>query len=543
MNGNTKIQVFHVHFFPNEDIFSRGVNPFAILNEINELGACLVCPYFIEIPSLEHFEVGICFFSWNIFLETTKTESDIEDVFMFVFGQYEIHQISTFSLLGNDVFLQKIKELISFSPLISASDLENCVKDFSNTKSEIELFIDNSENTEKILIQDNSYVYTGQATSSIKVSSEKLDNLMNLVSELITKQAALSLLAEEEKNPNLLIVIEDIEKITRKLKDNALNIRLVPINNLLLSLRQMVHQIAAELNKEVDFAIEGGETELDKNIIDYLATPLMHILRNSIDHGIEQAEVRVQKAKPPKGRLQLFAFHTGTNVFIQIHDDGAGIDVHEIREKAIQKNLIPKDAILTNKEIYNLLFIPHFSAAKRVTETSGNGMGLDIVKQKIFSLRGEVEIDSELHLGTIVTIKLPLTLSIIDTLLISIDHFRFLIPVSAVDSCEEIEHSELIKIHQKRFILNDELVPFLYLRDEFEILENPPDIEKIIVVKYEEKRVALIVDTIIGEHQAVLKPLGEIFKNQDYFSGASILGDGNVAFVIDVNKLIKRKNK
>ncbi len=271
-----------------------------------------------------------------------------------------------------------------------------------------------------------------------------------------------------------------------------------------------------------------------------LADPIMHIIRNCVDHGIEDtAEERVKKGKPAKGKILFNAYYSGTNVYIQIIDDGKGIDVEKVRRKAIEKELINSETEISRKELFDLLFLPGFSTAKIVTNLSGRGVGMDVVKRKIGDLRGQVEIDSKPGIGTTVTIKLPLTLSIIDGLLIKIDNTHMVIPLSSVHKVYEFEHSKLQNATNNLIMADDERVPALNLRKHFNITSPPPPIERVVTIEYNDHYMGLTVDEIVGEYQAVLKPLGNSFKEQDFFSGATILGDGTVALVLDSNKLIE----
>jgi two-component system, chemotaxis family, sensor kinase CheA len=337
----------------------------------------------------------------------------------------------------------------------------------------------------------------------------------------------------------LMPIAENVQKLSRQLRDVAFSIVLIPIENMLTRFQRLVRDLSSELGKDVVFVTEGAETELDKTIIESLADPLMHILRNSLDHGIEDAEQRAKSGKPKQGRISLKAFYSGANVMIKISDDGAGIDPEIITQKAIAKGIITADRKLSKREVLDLVFLPGFSTAKKVTDVSGRGVGMDVVKRKIADIRGEVEIDSELGIGTSITIKLPLTLSIIDGLLVKVEDTHFIIPLTFVDKIFAVEHSTIANTFNNVIVLDGKQVPFFYVRREFGHQESTQFYEQAIVVNFEEKSVGLIVDSVIGEYQAVLKPLGKHYKRQDMISGATILGDGTVALVMDSNKIIK----
>ncbi|MDP4266497.1 MAG: chemotaxis protein CheW, partial [Bacteroidota bacterium] len=337
----------------------------------------------------------------------------------------------------------------------------------------------------------------------------------------------------------LTTVAENIEKISRSLRDNALNICLVPIEEMIFQFKRLVRDLSNELDKEIVFETEGTDTELDKRLIENLKEPFMHIFRNAIDHGIESREERISKWKKPTGTIKLKSYYSGADVHIQIIDDGKGMDPEKIREKAIQKKFIKKEDELSKKEILELIFQPGFSTAEVITDVSGRGVGMDVVKRKINEVNGIVEVDSEINEGTTITIKLPLSLSIIDALLVKIDETQFLIPLSFVDKCDEASTDQIVNSVNNRIMIDGELIPLIYLREEFEIDKNCPEMHRLIIIKYDGKKIALVVDSIVGEHQAVLKPLGEVECKEEIISSACILGDGSVALVIDTNKLVK----
>jgi len=304
--------------------------------------------------------------------------------------------------------------------------------------------------------------------------------------------------------------------------------------------QRLVRELSSDLNKDIDFRTEGSEIELDKTIIEGLIDPIMHIIRNSIDHGIESPEERKKLGKSPQGMILIKAFHSGSNVFIQVTDDGAGIDANKIRQHAVRKGLIQADSTLSAREILDMIFLPGFSTAENITNISGRGVGMDVVKNKIADLRGEVSIETKVHEGTTITIKLPLTLSIIDGLLVAIDNAFFVIPLTSINKCFEFKHEVLVNAINNLIYVNDGHIPFIYLRNEFGFTSQCPALEQVIVIEYGDVRIGLAVDKVIGEYQAVLKSIGNMYKKQDIISGATILGDGTVALVVDPNKIINQ---
>ncbi|PLX17950.1 MAG: chemotaxis protein CheA [Salinivirgaceae bacterium] len=529
VEGKTK--TYFIRFVPNEDIMKNGTNPLFLLEDLAELGTILIAPILNNIPDFDKLDPTKTYTSWNIILSTNAGINSIIDVFIFVDDEAKIetHKISEYNLLGDSAIKNILKDSLKQKPEIKPAEIQELIIDLEGVFQEKEKKEAASDSIKKI---DHSI-------SSIRVSSDKLDNLINWVSELVTIQAQLTLYAKENTYEGLNPIAEEIEKISRRLRDDVFSIRLIPIANMVTRFQRLVRELSNDLGKEVDFITKGTETELDKNIIEMLVDPVMHIIRNSLDHGIENSkEERIKKGKAPKGSITMNSFYSGTFVYIQIIDDGKGLDPEAIRKKAIEKEIISADTELTENEIYDLVFTSGFSTAKQVTKLSGRGVGMDVVKQKIAELRGEVEISSELGIGTTVTIKLPLTLSIIDGLLVRIADTKFVIPLSAVQKIYEFTHQEIEETINNLFLADEQRVPFIYLRDVLKIEGEPPKIERIVNVEYQDSFMGLTVDEIIGEYQAVLKPLGRMFSDVDIISGATILGDGTVALVIDPNRII-----
>lgn len=522
---------FYILFEPKSTIFNNGTNPLFLLDELAGLGQSKTFTHFNRLPDFNSFNPDLCYTYWEIVLSTEKGINAINDVFLFVEsdGKLDIQKIADENLLQNTEFVGKISNIADTQLDIG---FENIQRLANQATSKIKF--------EKAEVVKKERISTRTTTStSIRVASDKLDSLMNLVSELVITQARLSLFDEQHDVPGLTPIIENVQKLSRQLRDLAFGIMLIPIENLITRFQRLVRDLSIELKKEVEFITEGTDTELDKTIIENLADPLMHILRNSLDHGIEDTGVRLSKGKPTKGTIKFKAFYSGANVIIQISDDGAGMNPEIIRNKAISKGIISPEKKLSKKEILDLVFLSGFSTASKVTDISGRGVGMDVVRKKISGIRGEVDVESELDRGTTITIKLPLTLSIIDGLLVSINNTSYVIPLSAVEKIFAAEKDLIYKSFNNIITLDNEQVPFFSLRKEFNIESSNQDKEQIIVVNFEDKKVGLVVDHVVGEYQAVLKPLGRHYRNHEIFSGATILGNGTVALVMDTNKIIK----
>lgn len=530
-------ETFFIRYAPVTDIFNNGTNPLYQVDELQALGTSKIKVHFDKVPPLAEIEPSFCYTSWEIILATNKGQNAIDDVFIFVENDsdLEIQRLDAGNLLENPNFVAALDDLWAKQVTPNIEDIRRIIPQPEQEK-QVEVSPTIAQANANAAKQNAA---KNVAISSIRVASEKLDELMNLVSELVTTQARLTLFAEENDLPGLTVISENVQKLSRQLRDIAFSIVLIPIENLITRFHRLVRDLSQGLHKDVRFVTEGSDTELDKTIIEGLADPLMHILRNSLDHGIEDVETRERAGKPRQGTVKLKAFYSGTNVMIQVSDDGAGIDPVAVHKKAVEKGIIPPDRKLSRRETLDLVFMPGFSTAKQVTDVSGRGVGMDVVKRKISELRGEVELDSEQGVGTTITIKLPLTLSIIDGLLVKVDETSYVIPLSAVDKIYAVEHEKVVNQFNDVVVLDGKQIPFFNLRKEFSLPETTLTMEQVIVVHFEERKVGFVVDTVVGEYQAVLKPLGRHYKNQDMISGATILGDGTVALVMDTNRIIK----
>jgi len=329
-----------------------------------------------------------------------------------------------------------------------------------------------------------------------------------------------------------------VERLTVSLRDNTMSIRMLPIGTTFGNFKRAVRDLSSELGKEIELTTEGAETELDKTVIERLSDPLVHLIRNSIDHGIETPEVREAAGKPRCGTIHLSAVHSEAHVLIRIQDDGAGIDTGAVRAKAVEKGLIAPEAAPSDKELYALMLLPDFSTARKVTNVSGRGVGLDVVKKAIDALRGTIEISSARGAGATITLKLPLTLAIIDGFLTKIGSEHFIFPLSSVEECIELKR-ESVKSNSRHLVnVRGHMVPYIRLREKFTVEGDTPEIEQIVIVGEDGHRVGFTVDTVVGQHQTVLKSLGAFYKGVEGISGATILGDGTVALILDLPKLV-----
>jgi two-component system chemotaxis sensor kinase CheA len=378
-----------------------------------------------------------------------------------------------------------------------------------------------------------------EAMASLRVDAGKLDDLVNLVGELVIAQARLTQLASSLATPALTSVAEEIERLSNELRDNTLGIRMLPIGTTFSRFRRLVRDLSSEMHKSIELVTEGGETELDKTVIEQLNDPLVHLLRNSIDHGIEAPADRLAAGKPEAGTIVLSAEHAGGEVVLTITDDGKGMQAERIRAKAVEKGLVAPDARLSDAECFNLIFLPGFSTAEKVTNISGRGVGMDVVKRSMDALRGKIDVTSEPGKGTRITIRLPLTLAIIDGLQIRAGEDQYIIPLSLVEECVELAKDGGEAAGRGRTIqLRGEIVPFIRLREAFELDGQPPAIEQIVVTRFEGERAGIAVDQVLGQQQTVIKSLGNYIGSVAGISGATINGDGTMSLILDVPSLV-----
>lgn len=541
-------KLYLIQFEPNPNILNDGTNPLYLLDELSDLGDAIIKTNYRDLPPLEDLDVDKCYFKWDIILSSTEDLSTIEDVFIFVQddSQLEIELISekdVFSVVDveekiKDLFLNNKQSIKGIKRLIKLyeSDVEE-VEEEKQLVAEIKteappLPQDATISTPEVKIPEALKIDT------VKVSSKKLDSLINLVSEFVTTQARLHNIATTNKSAELNALSEDFQQLSRQFRDVAFDMRLIPVHTMVIKFKRLIRDLSKSLGKKVQFITEGTETELDKNIISTLSDPIMHIIRNSIDHGIEDPQSRLNNGKTETGTIKLKAEYSGAYILISIEDDGAGIDPEIITKKAIEKKLIDDATNLSTEEVNNLLLLPGFSTSEKVTDVSGRGVGMDVVKRNIDDLRGEVSISSEKGTGTKITIKLPLTLSIIDGLLVGVNNSKYILPLASVLKIYKVSNAEIEKAYKNIIDIEGVQYPFINLIEHFADSDNADSVKHFITVNYQDKNVGLIVNELYSEYQAVLKPIDKVLKHTEMFSGASILGDGKVAMVIDTNKLI-----
>ena len=553
---NTEESLYWIRFrFDlNKRIFDYATSPIPYLKGLKRLGKCQIIPQFDLLPELAQLDVSICYLYWDVALITVHNELDIHSEFLFIEDD-----LTELSIKKSPEDLDdgdwRIGRILLDRGDVSVAVLEESLQQQKTSRYAEPIGTLLTEKTPTIktpvmtaiagqkLVKNRKNQQTREhEVSSIRVPSAKLDLLVNQVGELVIAQARLKQLVTPMKEAYALQgVSEEITLLTENLRDSTMGIRMLPIGTLFKKFNRLVRDLSGELHKTITLETSGGETELDKTVIEHLNDPLVHLIRNSIDHGIETPEQRKAVEKKTGGTVFLAANHSGADVVIRVSDDGHGLNPITLRAKAIEKGLITEEQILSDKEIFQLIFTPGFSTKAEVSNLSGRGVGMDVVKKHIESLRGTIQIESILGQGCTITIKLPLTLAIIDGFLVQSEGERFVIPLTTVRECVRLTQEEIAKAHGEQIInIRNEIVPYVRLRDLFKLGDKQPTKEQVVITESDNNRVGLVVDQVLGQSQVVIKSLGTVFRNVPLFSGATILGDGEVVPILDIGKILEQ---
>ncbi|MBO9590128.1 chemotaxis protein CheA [Devosia sp.] len=517
-------------FYLPSDALIYGTNPELLLKELAGIGPTTVLALSDRIPDLDIIDPEVSHLGWQVDIETAEDPTAaIDDVFLFLRDNMEL----TLAPLGEEAVAPVIEAPAPVIEVaVALSDDAMPEAPFVPEAPVAKAPAKKAKAAEKAEAEK-------PAATSLRVPAERLDELMDRVGELVIAQARLSQIANSSSDTALKTIAEELERLSSGLRDTTMGIRMVPIGTIFSRFRRLVHDLSGELGKQIEFITTGEETELDKTVIERLADPLVHLIRNSVDHGLESAEKRVAAGKSPKGTVRLSAVYSGAEVAISVIDDGAGLNHERIRAKAEENGLITADAKLTEQELNHLIFAPGFSTAKEVTALSGRGVGMDVVKRTIDGLRGTIDVSTTPGKGSVFTLRLPLTLAIIDGMLIRVGDGRYTIPLAAVEECVELPAGLEASAKGRNFLdIRGSLVPYLRLREVFGLKGQGDEHEKVVIVSSGEGRVGLVVDQIIGNNQTVIKQLSKLHSGIKSFSGATILGDGTVALILDTAHLV-----
>jgi two-component system chemotaxis sensor kinase CheA len=501
----TAAGTWRILFRPDRELMLCGGNPVLLLRDLRKLGECQVSAETGAVPTLEEIQPSLCYLWWTIILRTDADRNAIRDVFLFVED-------------GSTLEIAPVLDQSPTAPVAAPALQTPAPRDTSGAALRSAL----------------------SKESTVRVPSARLDRLVGMVGELVVNQSRLAQAASHIDVPELAGPVEEIERLVAELRDDVLGIRMMPIGTIFGRFRRLVHDLSAELGKHIDLVTNGEETEMDKSILDQLGEPLVHLLRNSIDHGIEAPPGRAAAGKAARGVIRLSAAHTGSEVVVSVEDDGKGLDRAAIRAKALERQLLAADANPGDKELLQLILLPGFSTARQVTNVSGRGVGMDVVKRQIDALRGTISIASRPGKGTAISLRLPLTLAIIEGLLVEVAGDRFIIPMSQVSENIELDRAQRSRNNGRNVTaVRGALVPYIGLRESFGLPGDPPAIEKVVIVNHEEHRVGLVVDRVLGTHQTVLQPLGRFLRDVDVVSGSTVMGDGSVALVLDIRAIVR----
>ena len=529
--------------FP-EELLQEGGDPLLLLKDLHELGECIVTAHVHSIPQLEILDPSKLYLHWSVLLNTEKSEEDLENVLMFFLEEEGV----TIRRIQGPPKETKAKQKINQGEDQPVQEDASETKDLPSKQNK-ETVQSQTQKIEKPAPPRPQVQKKEDSGGSIHVSNFKLDKLMNLVGETVINQARLKELGQEFRTLNRKLgdryqqIIDDSDIVVRELQDQVMNIRMVPIKGAFLPLQRVVRDYSVKSGKKIKLEISGGETELDKTVSEKLGGPLKHLVRNAMDHGIELQEERAKNGKTPEGKIELKAFHSEGHVFIEVQDDGAGIDAEKIKDIARSKQLLDDETELSEEEAFELLFLPGFSTSESISDISGRGVGMDAVRQDIESLRGAIFIKSELGQGSTFQIKLPLTLAIIEGMLVQVENQIFTIPLlSVLETLRPLGNQHKTLQKQGEVIeLRGEYLPKLNLSRIFNLQKlDPPNLDPlVVVVEQAGERYGLLVDKILDQQQVVIKSMEENFFQIPGIAGATILGDGGVSLILDLQGLLK----
>lgn len=538
---------YRILFEPALDSFKTGANPLLLLKELGELGELITIGSPQAVPTLDQIDPEGCYIRFDILLTTDRGLEAVRDVFIFVEDEAKISidVIDDTSLTDADLNYKRLGDILVERGDISGAELDAAVsrREFLGealvrsgyvTREQVDSALAEQEYVRGLRRQRQ----TGEASSSIKVKTDKLDSLVNLVGEFVSMHASLTTLAETRHDEDMRVLAEQMENLVREMRDLSIDMHMVPIEVLFMGFRRLVRDLSGDLGKSVRLTMSGTETELDKNVIDALKDPLLHIIRNAVDHGIEPADRREAAGKPREGTVHLHAFYAGAGVVIEVQDDGQGMNVERIREKAVSRNLLDPAETYSEEEILDCIFLPGFSTTDTATSVSGRGVGMDVVRRNIEQLGGSVRIETSPGSGSTIRIRIPLTLAIVEGLLATIGGDYFMVNLAYIVECLEL--AAVNRKSDNRLIdYRGHLVPVVDLREYFGYGDTGATNPQIIIVALDGDRIGLVVDQLQDNYQSVIKSLGKVYERAEGISGAVILGDGTPALFLDVDKLVR----
>lgn len=569
--GRVESDTWHISLRFGHDVLKNGMDPLSFIRYLATLGKIVnVVTVPDAMPPVEQMDPECCYLGFELDFRSEADKAAIEGVFEFVRDDCSLRilpphsRIDEYIQLINDLPEDKVRlgDILVNSGSVTRKELDDMLvcQALRVTAAEIapagedvppvpplgEILVQEGM-VQKELVevalgkQKQARENKAQESRHIRVHADKLDDLINLVGELVIASASASLLSQRSRDMMLHEATSTMSRLVEEIRDGALQLRMVQIGETFNRFHRVVRDVSKDLGKEIGLEIGGAETELDKSVVEKIGDPLMHLVRNSMDHGIESVELRQQRGKPARGTVRLNAFHESGSIVIEVGDDGGGLNRDKLLAKAIERGLVGPNQSLTDQEVFALIFEAGFSTAEAVTNISGRGVGMDVVRRNIETLRGMIEIDSEPGFGTTIRIRLPLTLAIIDGFLLGVGSASYVVPLDMVMECIELSEVERQETRESNYInLRGTVLPFIRLREHFREQGKAGRRENIVVVQYAGQKAGLVVDELMGEFQTVIKPLGKIFGNLKGVSGSTILGSGEVALILDVPALIQR---
>ncbi len=570
-----------IEFIPCEDVLCTGNEPYRMFREIQDLaeaenGTIEVVSHLDKLPEFSKMHPEMCYLSWTILVKAELELSDLEEIFEWVVDECDIRYSKLAQSASSDIsFTEDSSELTEEHALDPDVEAVGQVASNQQEDEDIQVVADQEVTDQEKISEENAKTEQSREekiaevsekvaeaaakqakpkaqkaaaksaeNTSIRVSIDKIDGLINMVGELVITQSMLGQLGQEfdvTRIQRLQEGLSQLEQNTRELQESVMKIRMLPISFTFSRFPRLVRDLSKQLDKEVELVMLGENTELDKTVMEKIGDPLVHLVRNSLDHGLESAEQRTKNGKSSAGTITLNAYHHGGNIVIEVKDDGAGLNKDRIRNKAIEKGLITEEDQLSDAQVYDLIFQPGFSTADVVSDVSGRGVGMDVVRRNIAELNGSIDVSSTPGEGSIFSIRLPLTLAILDGQLVKVGEETYIFPLVSIVESIQLEKNMLNNITGNQFVmqLRDDYIPIICLQDVFNMDADKKDLEgaMLVVVEGDNEKVGIVVDELLGQQQVVIKSLEQNYQKVDSISGATILGDGTVALIVDISGL------
>jgi two-component system chemotaxis sensor kinase CheA len=538
------------------DSLRNGMDPLSFLRYLSTMGSVTdVVTVADALPEAAEMDPETCYLAFEVEFVTEAPKADIEAVFDFVREDSDIRIVPAEGQVDAYVRMiqsmpesDRIGDILVGSGAVTEQEMERALRiqqarTLNGTIPPVPIgevlvgeqiiqrsIVDAALNKQRKTVEVRSH-----DTQTIRVDASRLDKLIDLVGELVIAQASTGVRVSAAERASLMEAQSEVMRLVDEVRHSALSLRMVPIGTTLRRFERVVRDVCVDLGKEVTLLVTGGDAEMDKALVERIGDPLLHLVRNSLDHGIEPPDERARRGKSPSGTLRLNAYHDAGNIVIEVADDGRGLDRDRIIAKAVERGLVAPGTVLADQDVYELIFEPGFSTVETVSSISGRGVGMDVVRKNVTAMRGSIEVETTQGVGTTFRIRLPLTLAIIDGFLVGVGSSSFIVPLDRVTECVELPPGQLVRDCMN---LRGEVLPFIRLRSVFGITGEPARRQNVVVVEQSGQRTGLVVDALLGEFQTVIKPLGTLFSNVRCISGSTILGNGEVALILDVGPLV-----